>query len=68
VYKAEKVYVLMGFFEHRIQPTWSEDNLRALVRPPSCRHDCECCHVGYLPDIEGDEGELDDGWDQIVME
>jgi len=31
-YKAERVYALMGFFEHRIQPTRSEDELRALVR------------------------------------
>ncbi|KAG2747887.1 hypothetical protein P692DRAFT_20736088 [Suillus brevipes Sb2] len=31
-YKAERVYALMGFFEHRIQPNRSEDDLRALVR------------------------------------
>ncbi|OJA19646.1 hypothetical protein AZE42_06652 [Rhizopogon vesiculosus] len=31
-YKAERVYALMGFFEHRIQPTRAEDDLRALVR------------------------------------
>jgi len=31
-YRAERVYALMGFFEHRIQPTRSEDDLRALVR------------------------------------
>ena len=31
-YKAERVYALMGFFEHRIQPTQSEDELRARVR------------------------------------
>jgi hypothetical protein len=31
-YKAERVYTLMGFFEHRIQPDRFEDNLHALVR------------------------------------
>ncbi|KAG2129332.1 hypothetical protein BD769DRAFT_1652390 [Suillus cothurnatus] len=31
-YKAERVYALMGFFEHRIRPNRSEDNLHALVR------------------------------------
>jgi hypothetical protein len=31
-YMAERVYALMGFFEHRIQPNHSEDELRALVR------------------------------------
>jgi hypothetical protein len=31
-YKAERVYALMGFFEHRIQPTHEEDDLRALAR------------------------------------
>ncbi|KAG1743660.1 uncharacterized protein EDB91DRAFT_220585 [Suillus paluster] len=31
-YSAERVYALMGFFEHRIQPNRSEDDLRALVR------------------------------------
>ena len=31
-YAAERVYALMGFFEHRIQPTRTEDELRALVR------------------------------------
>jgi hypothetical protein len=31
-YKAERVYALMGFFEHRIQPDRFEDNLHALVR------------------------------------
>ncbi|KAG0700176.1 hypothetical protein DFH29DRAFT_853916 [Suillus ampliporus] len=31
-YRAERVYALMGFFEHRIQPNRSEDDLRALVR------------------------------------
>jgi hypothetical protein len=31
-YKAERVYALMGFFEHRIQPNRSEDDLHALVR------------------------------------
>jgi hypothetical protein len=31
-YKAERVYALMGFFEHRIHPNRSEDDLRALVR------------------------------------
>jgi len=32
VYRAERVYALMGFFEHGIQPTRSEDDLRALMR------------------------------------
>ncbi|KAG2125480.1 hypothetical protein DEU56DRAFT_824716 [Suillus clintonianus] len=31
-YKAERVYALMGFFEHRIHPNRSEDDLHALVR------------------------------------
>ncbi|KAG2339966.1 hypothetical protein BDR05DRAFT_1036127 [Suillus weaverae] len=31
-YKAERVYALMGFFEHRIQPDHNEDDLRALAR------------------------------------
>ncbi|KAJ8591707.1 hypothetical protein M405DRAFT_788507 [Rhizopogon salebrosus TDB-379] len=31
-YKADRVYALMGFFGHRIQPTRAEDELRALVR------------------------------------
>jgi len=30
-YKAERVYALMGFFEHRIRPNRSEDNLHALA-------------------------------------
>ncbi|KAG2071092.1 hypothetical protein BDR04DRAFT_521378 [Suillus decipiens] len=30
--KAERVYALMGFFEHRIQPNHSEDDLHALAR------------------------------------
>ncbi|KAH0835411.1 hypothetical protein J3R83DRAFT_9031 [Lanmaoa asiatica] len=29
---AERVYALMGFFEHRIEPNYGEDDLRALVR------------------------------------
>ncbi|KAG1808433.1 uncharacterized protein BJ212DRAFT_657076 [Suillus subaureus] len=32
VYKAQHVYALMGFFEHRIQPNHSEDDMHALVR------------------------------------
>ncbi|KAG2355898.1 hypothetical protein BDR07DRAFT_1424887 [Suillus spraguei] len=31
-HKAERVYALMGFFEHRIQPTYDEDELKALAR------------------------------------
>ncbi|KAG2141183.1 uncharacterized protein EDB93DRAFT_1089549 [Suillus bovinus] len=31
-YPAERVYALMGFFEHRIKPNHSEDDLHALVR------------------------------------
>ncbi|KAG2743769.1 hypothetical protein P692DRAFT_20168388 [Suillus brevipes Sb2] len=31
-YRAERVYALMGFFEHRIQPTHEEDDLCALAR------------------------------------
>ncbi|KAG2158527.1 uncharacterized protein EDB93DRAFT_1237905 [Suillus bovinus] len=31
-YKAERVYALTGFFEHRIHPNRSENDLRALVR------------------------------------
>ncbi|KAG1855323.1 hypothetical protein DFJ58DRAFT_702871 [Suillus subalutaceus] len=31
-YKAQRVYALMGFFEHRIHPNRLEDNLHALVR------------------------------------
>jgi hypothetical protein len=31
-YKAGRVYALMGFFEHRIHPNRSDDDLRALVR------------------------------------
>ncbi|KAG0699303.1 hypothetical protein DFH29DRAFT_854975 [Suillus ampliporus] len=31
-YRAERVYALMGFFEHRIKPNRSEDELHALVR------------------------------------
>ncbi|KAG2052983.1 hypothetical protein BDR06DRAFT_997324 [Suillus hirtellus] len=31
-HKAEQVYALMGFFEHRIQPNHDEDELRALAR------------------------------------
>jgi hypothetical protein len=25
-------------------------------------------NVSYLPDVDGDEEELDDGWDQITIE
>ncbi|KAG2747884.1 hypothetical protein P692DRAFT_20806046 [Suillus brevipes Sb2] len=32
VYQAERVYALMGFFEHRIHPNHSDNDLRALVR------------------------------------
>ncbi|KAG2151231.1 uncharacterized protein EDB93DRAFT_1083385 [Suillus bovinus] len=31
-YPAARVYALMGFFEHRIQPNYLEDDLHALVR------------------------------------
>ncbi|KAG9309197.1 hypothetical protein JVU11DRAFT_10911 [Chiua virens] len=31
-YTADRVYALMGFFEHRIQPSRFEDELRALAR------------------------------------
>ncbi|KAG2070805.1 hypothetical protein BDR04DRAFT_1231436 [Suillus decipiens] len=31
-HKAEQVYALMGFFEHRIQPNDDEDELKALAR------------------------------------
>ncbi|KAG2136117.1 uncharacterized protein EDB93DRAFT_1169978 [Suillus bovinus] len=31
-HKAERVYALMGFFEHRIQPTRQEDEFHALAR------------------------------------
>jgi hypothetical protein len=31
-YQAERVYALMGFFEHRIQPSHEEDDLQALAR------------------------------------
>ncbi|KAG1806010.1 hypothetical protein EV424DRAFT_1544144 [Suillus variegatus] len=31
-HKAERVYALMGFFEHRIQPNHHEDELQALAR------------------------------------
>jgi hypothetical protein len=31
-YAADRVYALMGFFEHRIQPNDNEDELRALAR------------------------------------
>ena len=31
-YAADRVYALMGFFEHRIQPDYFEDDLRALAR------------------------------------
>ena len=31
-YAADRVYALMGFFEHRIQPNYDEDELRALAR------------------------------------
>ena len=31
-YAADRVYALMGFFDHRIQPDYSENELRALAR------------------------------------